>query len=70
MLDAAEDAAPVDAVEAVTWRLSEALGARSMTERGESIGLLDVVVPDEPDARSVAEIARIAHVLASQPVTD
>ncbi|NUR30136.1 MAG: serine/threonine-protein phosphatase [Catenulispora sp.] len=131
VLDAAEDAAPVDAVEAVTWRLSEALGARSVsfliadlsgralvrlsyvaasgeqlpdeqreravvlpfdggpqeqtlrtqipqvshhdgawtvlvpvTERGESIGLLEVVVPDEPDARAVAEIARIAHVLA------
>jgi serine phosphatase RsbU (regulator of sigma subunit) len=132
MLAAAENAAPVDAVEAVTRELGVALGARSVsfliadlsgralvrlahvpldrgepgrrdgeevatvvpfdggpqeqalriqapqvlpagggwtvlapvTERGESIGLLELVLPAEPDARLLDEIARTAHALA------
>ena len=35
-----------------------------VTERGESIGLLEMRLPEEPDERSRAEIARAAHVLA------
>jgi serine phosphatase RsbU (regulator of sigma subunit) len=35
-----------------------------MTERGEVIGLLELCVPDEPAAGTLAEIARLAHLLA------
>lgn len=35
-----------------------------VTQRGEVIGLLELVVPDEPDVDSVDEIARFAHLLA------
>jgi serine phosphatase RsbU (regulator of sigma subunit) len=35
-----------------------------MTERGEVIGLLELCVPHEPDVESLAEIARLAHLLA------
>jgi serine phosphatase RsbU (regulator of sigma subunit) len=35
-----------------------------VTERGEVIGLLEFLVPDDPDAETVDEIARLAHVLA------
>lgn len=35
-----------------------------MTERGEVIGLLELRVPKEPDPGAVAEIARLAHILA------
>jgi serine phosphatase RsbU (regulator of sigma subunit) len=35
-----------------------------VTERGEAIGLLELVLPVEPDARTVEEISRIAHLLA------
>lgn len=133
-LGAAEDAPPVDAVEAVTRELAKALDARSVsfliadlggralvrlahvpqvlagdeptgrrggeelasvvpldgsaleqtlrtqtpqvvagdqewtvwapvTERGEAIGLLELVLPADPDARTVAEIGRVAHLL-------
>jgi serine phosphatase RsbU (regulator of sigma subunit) len=34
-----------------------------VTERGEAIGLLELVLPVEPDARTVEEISRIAHLL-------
>ena len=132
MLAAAENAAPVDAVEAVTRELGVALGARSVsfliadlsgralvrlahvpldrggagrrdgeelatvvpfdggpaeqalrtqtpqvlthargcrvlapvTERGEMIGLLELVLPAEPETRLLDEIARTAHALA------
>ncbi|RZT79481.1 serine phosphatase RsbU (regulator of sigma subunit) [Micromonospora violae] len=132
MLDAAENASPVEAVEAVTRELGAALGARNVafliadlsgralvrlahvpftdagagrrdgeelatvlpfdggpaeqslrtqtvrvmaqsdgwtvwapvTDRGEAIGLLQMVLPNEPDARELAEIGRTAHVLA------
>ncbi|MGC4765185.1 PP2C family protein-serine/threonine phosphatase [Micromonospora sp. DT46] len=132
LLDAAENASPVEAVEAVTRGLGAALGARTIafliadlsgralvrlthvpldgagagrrdgdeaatvmpfdggpaeqalraqavqvlaqpdgwtvlapvTERGEAMGLLEMVLPDEPDARTLEEIARTAHVLA------
>ncbi|MFI2712314.1 PP2C family protein-serine/threonine phosphatase [Micromonospora sp. NPDC018662] len=132
MLEAAENASPVEAVEAVTRELGAALGARSVTfliadlsgralvrlahvplagggegrrdgqevaivtpfdggpaeqalrtqtvqvvarsdgwsvlapvtDRGEAIGLLEMVLPDEPAPRALAEIARTAHVLA------
>ncbi|RLP88952.1 PP2C family protein-serine/threonine phosphatase [Micromonospora sp. CV4] len=132
MLDAAENASPVEAVEAVTRELGAALGARSVafliadlsgralvrlahvpldgggqgrrdgaevatvlpfdggpaeqalrtqtvqvvaqpdrwtvlapvTDRGEAIGLLEMVLPDEPAPRALEEIARAAHVLA------
>ncbi|MEU7840082.1 PP2C family protein-serine/threonine phosphatase [Micromonospora sp. NPDC049114] len=134
MLDAAENASPVDAVEAVTRELGAALGARSVafliadlsgralvrlahvpfagadagggrrdgaefatvlpfdsgpveqalrsqtvrvfgqpdgwtvlapvTDRGEAIGLLEMVLPRDPDSRELEEIGRTAHVLA------
>ncbi len=35
-----------------------------VTERGEVIGLLELLLPDEPDAVRVGEIARLAHLLA------
>lgn len=35
-----------------------------MTERGEVIGLLELRVPHEPDLTTLAEITRLAHVLA------
>ena len=35
-----------------------------MTERGEIIGLLEIVLPVRPDTESVAEIGRVAHLLA------
>jgi len=35
-----------------------------VTERGEAIGLLELLLPAEPDAATVAEIARTAHLLA------
>ncbi|MEV0134276.1 PP2C family protein-serine/threonine phosphatase [Dactylosporangium sp. NPDC050688] len=34
-----------------------------VTERGEAVGLLELVLPAEPDRRDLAEISRIAHVL-------
>ena len=135
MLGAVEDAAPVDAVEAITRELAKAFDARSasflvadlggralvrlayvppdgtadpqgsrrrgdevatvlpldggpaeqvlraqapqvlggdgewtvwapVTERGEVIGLLELVLPAEPDRRTVEEVGRIAHLLA------
>ena len=35
-----------------------------VTERGEALGLLQVALPEAPDATGVAEIARVAHLLA------
>ena len=35
-----------------------------VTERGESIGLLELHLPEEPKAEVVAEISRLAHLLA------
>lgn len=35
-----------------------------VTERGEVIGLLELVLPDEPDKDDTAEIASLAHLLA------
>ncbi|WP_374967853.1 PP2C family protein-serine/threonine phosphatase [Terrabacter sp. BE26] len=35
-----------------------------VTERGEALGLLQVALPEAPDAKGVAEIARVAHLLA------
>ena len=35
-----------------------------VTERGEAIGLLELTLPTGPDATPVAEIARLAHLLA------
>lgn len=132
MLDAAENASPVEAVEAVTRELGAALGARSVafliadlsgralvrlahvpldgagegrrdgaevatvmpfdggpaeqalrtqtvqvvaqpdrwmvlapvTDRGEAIGLLEMILPDEPAPRALEEMSRTAHVLA------
>jgi serine phosphatase RsbU (regulator of sigma subunit) len=132
MLDAAEDASPVEAVDAVTRQLGAALGARAVsfliadlsgralvrlayvpfdgadgarrdgdevatvlpfdggpaeqalrtqtvqvvarpdgwmvlapvTDRGEVIGLLELVLPDEPAGPVLKEIARTAHALA------
>ncbi len=35
-----------------------------VTERGEAIGLLELTLPERPAAESLAEIARLAHLLA------
>jgi serine phosphatase RsbU (regulator of sigma subunit) len=35
-----------------------------VTERGEAIGVLELTVPARPDAAALAQIARLAHVLA------
>jgi serine phosphatase RsbU (regulator of sigma subunit) len=35
-----------------------------VTERGESIGVLELYLADEPDAHMVSEIAQVAHLLA------
>ncbi len=45
--------------ESETWRV-----LAPVTERGEIIGLLELVLPTEPDDGSVREIARLAHLLA------
>jgi hypothetical protein len=34
-----------------------------VTERGESLGLLELQVPGEPDARTVEEVSRLSHLL-------
>jgi hypothetical protein len=36
----------------------------AVTERGEAIGVLELTLPESPDAAAVAEIERLAHVLA------
>ncbi|MFI9643237.1 PP2C family protein-serine/threonine phosphatase [Micromonospora sp. NPDC051925] len=41
------------------WRL-----LAPVTERGEAIGLLEIDLPDEPDAEVIARVARTAHALA------
>ncbi|SCF14952.1 Serine phosphatase RsbU, regulator of sigma subunit [Micromonospora matsumotoense] len=41
------------------WRL-----LAPVTERGEVIGLLEIDLPDEPDAEVIARVARTAHALA------
>ena len=35
-----------------------------VTERGEAMGLLELLVPEMPDAETMAEIAQIGHLLA------
>ena len=35
-----------------------------VTERGEVIGLLEFLVPDEPDAQATVHVAQLAHLLA------
>ncbi|MEV0425474.1 PP2C family protein-serine/threonine phosphatase [Micromonospora sp. NPDC050495] len=35
-----------------------------VTDRGEAIGLLEMILPDEPDPQTLAEITRTGHVLA------
>ena len=35
-----------------------------VTERGESIGLLELYLPEEPDREVVAQVAQMAHLLA------
>lgn len=35
-----------------------------VTERGEAIGLLELFLPSEPGAETVAEVAQLAHLLA------
>ncbi len=35
-----------------------------VTERGEAIGLLELLLPDEPAGETVADIAKLAHLLA------
>jgi serine phosphatase RsbU (regulator of sigma subunit) len=48
-----------DAGRADQWRV-----LAPVTERGEAIGLLELVLPGRPDDAQVAEIARLAHLLA------
>ncbi len=43
----------------VNWRV-----LAPVTERGEAIGLLELYLPDEPDAEALAGITRLAHILA------
>jgi serine phosphatase RsbU (regulator of sigma subunit) len=35
-----------------------------VTERGESVGLLEMVLPEQPDERVVREVAQVSHILA------
>lgn len=42
----------------VLWRVFA-----PVTERGESIGLLELLLPEEPDHEVIAEIAQVAHLL-------
>jgi serine phosphatase RsbU (regulator of sigma subunit) len=35
-----------------------------VTERGEAIGVLEVILPDQPDTDDVEEIAQLSHILA------
>jgi serine phosphatase RsbU (regulator of sigma subunit) len=41
-----------------------------VTERGEAIGVLELTLPGRPDAAVVAQIARLAHVLAFVVITN
>jgi serine phosphatase RsbU (regulator of sigma subunit) len=50
---------PANSDRADAWRV-----LAPVTERGEVIGLLEFLVPDEPPAEAVAEISRMAHLLA------
>jgi len=45
--------------DAASWRV-----LAPVTERGESIGLLAMQLPEEPDGEEMAEIAQVAHLLA------
>lgn len=49
----------VDPELADLWRL-----LAPVTERGESIGLLEMYLPEEPEPNVVAEISQLAHLLA------
>jgi serine phosphatase RsbU (regulator of sigma subunit) len=54
-----EHASGAGADEPDRWRV-----LAPVTERGEAIGLLELHLPDEPAAHTVAEIGRLAHLLA------
>jgi hypothetical protein len=68
----AEEAVRTQAVQVLTPDPAQAgNGARGwwrvlapVTERGESIGLLELYLADEPAPQTVAEIAQVAHLLA------
>lgn len=47
-----------------TGRSSQWRTLAPVTERGEAIGLLELWLPNEPTAATVAEIAQLAHLLA------
>jgi serine phosphatase RsbU (regulator of sigma subunit) len=53
------DAADSRTASASLWRL-----LAPVTERGESIGVLELYLPHEPDPDAVAEVAQFAHLLA------
>jgi serine phosphatase RsbU (regulator of sigma subunit) len=50
---------PTEAVDQAPWTI-----LAPMTERGEVIGLLELHVPDHPSSETLAEIAKLAHLLA------
>jgi serine phosphatase RsbU (regulator of sigma subunit) len=49
----------VDGASLVWWQV-----VAPVTERGETIGVLDLRLPDEPDGQAIDDIARLAHLLA------
>ena len=53
------DGSDEDAGSGHSWRV-----LAPVTERGESLGLLELYLPGEPDGDVVAEIAEVAHLLA------
>jgi serine phosphatase RsbU (regulator of sigma subunit) len=52
-------ATPISATAVAAWTV-----LAPVTERGESIGVLELTLPDEPSLEMLAEIARAAHLLA------
>ncbi|MEW1954307.1 PP2C family protein-serine/threonine phosphatase [Terrabacter sp. NPDC080008] len=57
-------AAPADSHADTQGASTGAVVLAPVTERGEVLGLLQLSVPESPDAEALAEIARIAHLLA------
>ena len=58
-------AQPCEPGDADQWRV-----LAPVTERGEMIGLLEFLLPTEPDGEAVGEVAQLAHLLAFVVITN
>lgn len=55
---------PTEKAEAGKWRAGWWQVVAPVTERGETIGVLELHLPEMPDVETTADIARIGHLLA------